>query len=628
MSMAEGICLITGLPFPLSCLQCAFLNGSPQNTLVPGVIDLAQQHGVFVGGDDFKSGQTKFKSVLVDFLVSAGIKVGGQVCFASKLQDFSSLIYFVENSRSTWTKEPRSIWDLNKKWSLFFQLTLCVCPLSYKCIRKEIFKKWISSVGYAVSVWFTRTHRGLIPTDFIFFAQAILCSGGVRHIVRTALYSVHHLPFPSDRRLWGLKKNERGKERGKNVTVYSAAAVLKNPAEGEGNGVCASIHVHWAAARDTRGVLRSWRWCHTGPSSLYVDLGSGPRSGGWVWAKACLTDQVWRWCDDGGWRCGAHAADCYVQHLDEQRQGRQLGLGSKRRHQPCAGTLCLETVTEAGCAETRRHQQNDAAGCTQCILCRKQGTRCGFDEAVLRKTDKLFLWWEGWRQADVEDLASSEELSVQLKSRRTCVQIERSQPVLAWAWTPPPCLLQTLHCDSGLRRPPIWGRGWKQGASCVGLPTQPLPWCALSDDRSYTFRTGPRQQPILWVRRKNGQMFRHGLDGTARILLYAERRCAVAESGQRFRPAGLPTYPWPEWSVPGLPACLATSRCAEEPVDGCLWASVHWKAQNSPPTLLSKPGSHVMKYLVWASAVGEVTVSDRMVGWLGENWKGQRQAGE
>lgn len=30
---------------------------------------------VFIGGDDFKSGQTKIKSVLVDFLVSAGIKV-------------------------------------------------------------------------------------------------------------------------------------------------------------------------------------------------------------------------------------------------------------------------------------------------------------------------------------------------------------------------------------------------------------------------------------------------------------------------------------------------------------------------------------------------------------------------
>lgn len=30
--------------------------------------------GVLIGGDDFKSGQTKMKSVLVDFLVGAGIK--------------------------------------------------------------------------------------------------------------------------------------------------------------------------------------------------------------------------------------------------------------------------------------------------------------------------------------------------------------------------------------------------------------------------------------------------------------------------------------------------------------------------------------------------------------------------
>jgi len=51
-----------------------FINGSPQNTFVPGVIELAQRHRVYIGGDDFKSGQTKIKSVLVDFLVSAGIK--------------------------------------------------------------------------------------------------------------------------------------------------------------------------------------------------------------------------------------------------------------------------------------------------------------------------------------------------------------------------------------------------------------------------------------------------------------------------------------------------------------------------------------------------------------------------
>lgn len=53
---------------------CTYINGSPQNTFVPALIELAEQRGVFIGGDDFKSGQTKFKSVLVDFLVNAGIK--------------------------------------------------------------------------------------------------------------------------------------------------------------------------------------------------------------------------------------------------------------------------------------------------------------------------------------------------------------------------------------------------------------------------------------------------------------------------------------------------------------------------------------------------------------------------
>ena len=53
---------------------CTYINGSPQNTFVPGLVELAMRHEVFIGGDDFKSGQTKMKSVLVDFLVSSGIK--------------------------------------------------------------------------------------------------------------------------------------------------------------------------------------------------------------------------------------------------------------------------------------------------------------------------------------------------------------------------------------------------------------------------------------------------------------------------------------------------------------------------------------------------------------------------
>merc|ERR1712054_425158 len=62
--------------FAVACIleKSTYINGSPQNTFVPGVIELAEQKNVMIGGDDFKSGQTKMKSVMVDFLVSAGIK--------------------------------------------------------------------------------------------------------------------------------------------------------------------------------------------------------------------------------------------------------------------------------------------------------------------------------------------------------------------------------------------------------------------------------------------------------------------------------------------------------------------------------------------------------------------------
>ncbi|KAF9783791.1 Myo-inositol-1-phosphate synthase [Thelephora terrestris] len=51
-----------------------FINGAPQNTFVPGVIELAERHRAFISGDDLKSGQTKLKSVFAEFLVNAGIK--------------------------------------------------------------------------------------------------------------------------------------------------------------------------------------------------------------------------------------------------------------------------------------------------------------------------------------------------------------------------------------------------------------------------------------------------------------------------------------------------------------------------------------------------------------------------
>jgi len=54
---------------------CTYLNGSPQNTFVNGIFEMAEDSGVYIGGSDFKTGQTRFKSMMMDFLSTCGIKV-------------------------------------------------------------------------------------------------------------------------------------------------------------------------------------------------------------------------------------------------------------------------------------------------------------------------------------------------------------------------------------------------------------------------------------------------------------------------------------------------------------------------------------------------------------------------
>jgi myo-inositol-1-phosphate synthase len=51
-----------------------FANTSPQNTIVPCLHDFAKNYETFIVGNDLKSGQTKLKSVLSDYLASSGIK--------------------------------------------------------------------------------------------------------------------------------------------------------------------------------------------------------------------------------------------------------------------------------------------------------------------------------------------------------------------------------------------------------------------------------------------------------------------------------------------------------------------------------------------------------------------------
>ena len=61
--------------------HCPYINGRPQNTFVPGIIELAEREKVQIMGDDLKTGQTKLKSVMADFLISSGLKMDAVVSY-------------------------------------------------------------------------------------------------------------------------------------------------------------------------------------------------------------------------------------------------------------------------------------------------------------------------------------------------------------------------------------------------------------------------------------------------------------------------------------------------------------------------------------------------------------------
>lgn len=76
-------------PLPASVLYCMaaiqesviYLNGSPQNTFHPAIVDYAAKHGAFIAGSDFKSGQTRFKTIMSDFLIGSGIRISSVVSY-------------------------------------------------------------------------------------------------------------------------------------------------------------------------------------------------------------------------------------------------------------------------------------------------------------------------------------------------------------------------------------------------------------------------------------------------------------------------------------------------------------------------------------------------------------------
>ena len=76
-------------PLPASVLYCVacieeqvlYLNGSPQNTFHPAVVEYARQNGSLIAGSDFKSGQTRFKTIMSDFLIGSGLRLASCVSY-------------------------------------------------------------------------------------------------------------------------------------------------------------------------------------------------------------------------------------------------------------------------------------------------------------------------------------------------------------------------------------------------------------------------------------------------------------------------------------------------------------------------------------------------------------------
>jgi len=75
--IASNIPVSGSMLYAYACAKegVTFLNGSPQNTVSEGMIELFGQTKSFIGGADFKTGQTKFKSIMLDFFMGSGLRL-------------------------------------------------------------------------------------------------------------------------------------------------------------------------------------------------------------------------------------------------------------------------------------------------------------------------------------------------------------------------------------------------------------------------------------------------------------------------------------------------------------------------------------------------------------------------
>lgn len=81
--VARNVALPSSVLYCIAAIEegILYLNGSPQNTFHPGVIEYARENGALLAGSDFKSGQTRFKTMMSDYLIGAGLRLSSVVSY-------------------------------------------------------------------------------------------------------------------------------------------------------------------------------------------------------------------------------------------------------------------------------------------------------------------------------------------------------------------------------------------------------------------------------------------------------------------------------------------------------------------------------------------------------------------
>ena len=81
--ISENVALPASVLYWIAAIKekVVYLNGSPQNTFHPAIVKLAEKEGALIAGNDFKSGQTRFKTAMSDLLIGAGLRLSSVVSY-------------------------------------------------------------------------------------------------------------------------------------------------------------------------------------------------------------------------------------------------------------------------------------------------------------------------------------------------------------------------------------------------------------------------------------------------------------------------------------------------------------------------------------------------------------------